>query len=268
MTDINPAWKGILDKLPPALHQLVIPELEAWDKGVQEKFQQIHTEYEPLKAFKPFVENNVTADFAWQSVVFADELQREPAKVAQQINENWKLGLLTKDELDKAVAEAAGSSTDTGDLFENDDTKVDLTKIPEFVAMKQTLDTLQSSTEEERRKEREQAELEEFEKELDTLEEANKDKPFNRMFVTALMAQGLSGEDAVKQFHTLLGETASVTDTNDNPSNTDAPITMGNGGTVGGGTGDGSVEWNKLSTTDFNQNVAKVLEAMQTGSQT
>jgi hypothetical protein len=269
MNQPNPIWQKLLEKIPPAMHPMVQPILNEWDAEVTQKFQEIHKEYEPLKAFQPFVDNNITPDFAWQSVTFADELQREPAKVAQQINEHWKLGYVPKEEYDKVVAEKQTSSTDDDELFNEDGTVMDLTKIPEFQTMKQALDALQAEKEQEKTKAEQDAELREFEEELEALEKSvtqpedgSQGKPFNRMFVTALMAQGLSGEEAVKQYHQILGETVQPDDTDDTDGTSDAPITMGNSGTVGGGLSDGEVKWAEMPTSDFNANVAKVLESM------
>lgn len=45
----HPAWQEILDKLPGGLHDMIRPELEKWDRGVQERFQQVQSRYEPYK---------------------------------------------------------------------------------------------------------------------------------------------------------------------------------------------------------------------------
>lgn len=269
MNQPNPAWKPLLDKLPPALHPMVMPVLEEWDKGVQQKFTEIREEYKPYEAFKPFVENNITADFAWESVVFADQLQREPAKVAEQINSAFNLEYISKADHEKALADASASSSGSEELFENEDgTKLDLSKIPEFANLKQTLETIQSQSEEEKRKAQEQEALDEFNAELDALEKAvtepedgSQGKPFNRTVITAFMSQGLSGEDAVKEFHKLLGANASTETPSTSTTNTDAPVTMGNSGNAGSGVGQEEVKWAEMSNSDFNANVAKVLEA-------
>lgn len=272
MNNINPAWQVILDTLPGDLHKLVTPALQKWDDDVKARFEEIHKEYESYKPFKQFIDNNIAADFAWQSVVMADELQRDPAKVAAQINEAFDLGFVDKTTHEQALAAVTTDSSDDGSddgLFE--DGKLDLSKIPEFQTMKQTLEALQGTEEQKRKEAEDQAAIEEFNAELDALEKSvtepdeGEGKPFNRMFVTALMAQGLSGEDAVKQFHTLLAGNA-VLNENDNTDESGAPITMGNSGNVGSGSADGSVNYADMNTSDFNETVAKALEAMQTGS--
>lgn len=55
----NPAWGEILEALPTSLHGVVKPHLAKWDQGVQQRFQQVQSQYSP---YKQFVDNNVSAD--------------------------------------------------------------------------------------------------------------------------------------------------------------------------------------------------------------
>ena len=45
----HPAWAEILDVLPTSLHPIVQPALQKWDQGVQERFQQVQSKYDPYK---------------------------------------------------------------------------------------------------------------------------------------------------------------------------------------------------------------------------
>ena len=94
----HPAYQSILDVLPESLHSLVIPKLKEWDAGVTKKFQEIHAQYEPLKAYQKFVDNEIDPEYMEQAVIFADQLQRDPKKVVSQINESWDLGYLTPEQ--------------------------------------------------------------------------------------------------------------------------------------------------------------------------
>jgi hypothetical protein len=47
----NPAWSELLGVLPENLHHLVKPHLEKWDKGVQDRFTKVQSEYAPYKDF-------------------------------------------------------------------------------------------------------------------------------------------------------------------------------------------------------------------------
>lgn len=48
----NPSWQSILNAVPDVLHEKLRPELEAWDKGVQKKFEEYQQKYEPFKEFE------------------------------------------------------------------------------------------------------------------------------------------------------------------------------------------------------------------------
>lgn len=267
---INPAFKPILDVLPESLHQLVIPTLKEWDKGVQQKFTEIHSSYDELKPFKKFVENNVDADYAWQAAVLTDKLQREPEATIAEINKTWELGFISKEEAAQ-LGQSAGNSTDEGDLFSNDD---DITKHPKFQAMQQALEQVQGTIQSQSQKDEEARAIAEFNKELDALEkkytqpEEGDPLPFHRTFVTALMANGLSGDEAVKQYHQVLAGNSVTPESNDNSSSTDdPPVVMGNQGSVGSGQDDGAVDFSSLNRSDFTSTVADLVKAQMESGQ-
>lgn len=268
----NPAWKPFLDVLPESLHNLVIPVLKEWDQGVQNKFQEIRNEYSELEGYKKFVENNIDPEYVEQAVILADQLQREPAKIVGQINEAWKLGYISKEEAEK-LGQSSQNDGDNGDFVLDDDS--DIFKDPRVAAMKQALDELQNGYQTDKQREEEEKATREFEEYLDGLEseytDANREGgplPFNRMFVTALISQGIDGEAAVKQYHEALalnttGETPPVTNNNEGKSTPSAPVVMGSEGSTGSGSPDGSVDFGSLSRKDLNATVEQLLAKAQ-----
>lgn len=56
----NPAWGTILEKVPAPFHNVIRPELENWDRGVQQRLeavrQEVRQQYEP---FQQFLDNQV-----------------------------------------------------------------------------------------------------------------------------------------------------------------------------------------------------------------
>lgn len=252
---IHPAHKEILDQIPAEFHHLVVPTLKKWDTGVQAKFQEIHDSYSELKAFKPFVENNIDPGYIEQAVTLADQLQRDPAKVMAQVNEAWNLGFVSAEEAAKLAP--ANEDFDLGD----DDTNSDIFNDPRVKAMQESLDQIQREFEQSREEQEEEQELAEFEVYLDSLEEDAKDKnlPFNRMFVTALISQGVDGEDAVKQYHQVITGNLSADDVVVDSTTVDAPPVMGQSGTVGGGTPDGSVDFGGITKNQLNSTIEQML---------
>ena len=71
----HPAWKEILDVLPSSLHPIVTPALQKWDQGVQERFQQVQSKYDP---YKPIIENDVDPEQIQKALDVANMLQTDP----------------------------------------------------------------------------------------------------------------------------------------------------------------------------------------------
>jgi hypothetical protein len=273
VSNINPKWNGLLSKIPQEFHHQIIPDLQEWDKGVQERFNEIRGEYAELEKFKPLVDNNVDFDYVAQAVNLADALQRDAVGTIKEINQAWELGFVDKDEAAK-LGQSAGDGTDN-DNFLNDGSD-DILNHPQVKAMQQALQELQNTYESDKtQKQREEEEaqaLQEFEAQLDALEkkytqpeDGSEPLPFNRLFVTALMAQDIDGDEAVKQYHQVLAGTVNTdtdtkTQTNTPGSSDQPPVVMGNGGTAGSGSADGSVNFGAMSTSDFNDTVEQLLE--------
>lgn len=55
----NPAWKGLMDAMPSSLHGQIRPHLQEWDRGVQQRFQQVQSQYAP---YKQFLDGGISAD--------------------------------------------------------------------------------------------------------------------------------------------------------------------------------------------------------------
>lgn len=260
----NPAWKPFLDVLPASLHNIVLPVLKDWDAGVQQKFQEIRNEYAELEGYKKFVEANVDPEYVEQAVILADQLQREPAKIVGQINEAWNLGYMTPEDAAKLGQPPVDNGDNGGLDFEPDN---DIFKDPRVKAMKDALDELQNNFQTDKEREEEEAAIAEFENELDELEKSYTDPnreggplPFNRMFVTALISQGVDGEAAVKQYHEVLALNTSSTDTSTKETGGEKPpVVMGGEGTAGSGSADGTVDVGSLSRSEVNATVQQLL---------
>lgn len=266
----NPAWKSILDVLPESLHPVVMPVLKEWDQGVQQRFQEIHNQYTELEPYKAFVKNNIDPAYVEQAVILADQLQRDPKNVVNNMIQTWDLDFVSKDEAAKLAPSSSQNSGDEDEDFSFGNNE-DILNHPLFKQMKDTLDQLQGNYEQDKQSQAEQQAIAEFENYLNDLEKSYTDPerdggplPFNRTFVTALMSQGLSGEDAVKQYH----ETLAIASSPDNTSNTQQqagneqpPVVMGSQGTVGSGQQDLSFKPGELSRSELNANVEALLKA-------
>ena len=260
----NPNWKAILDVIPQEFHNLVTPKLQEWDQAVNSKFQEIHQQYEPLKAYKPLADHGIEGKYAEAAVKLADEMQRNPQVIADQMIKQFNLDYLSAEEAAQRFQSQPGNNSgDQENLFGDND---DLFKDPRIQKLMQGFEAVQNKLTEREQMELQQQQADEWEDYLDTLEEKAKEDnlPFNRTIVTALAAQtGMSGEDAVKEYHLMLAREGVTVGSNEDPQQQaqqpPAPPVMGTGGSVGSGSPDGSVDFGNLSKNDMNAAVEQIL---------
>lgn len=263
--DGHPAWQEILNEIPEEYHAFIKPKLQAWDAGVQKKIEDTRAEFADLEAFKFLVDNDINPEYVQQSIYLADQLQADPKKLVTQVNEAWQLGYNLDAEAPKTPP--AGEGTEDNLLDLGDGTQVDITKHPKFAEIEAQLNALQSAHETAQQAEQESADLQAFETYLNGLEQSTKEKnlPFDKTFVTALISQGVDGEEAVKQFHTLIasagvqlpnGEDNTQQQTKQDPP----PVVMGTAGSTGGGLPDGTVNYGSLSSNDLNSTIEQLLD--------
>lgn len=266
----HPAWQEILKDIPEEYHAFIKPKLAEWDAGVQKKIEDTRAEFADLEAFKFLVDNDINPEYVQQSIFLADQLQADPKKLVEQVNDAWKLGFIPETEAPKAPP--AGDGTEDNLLDLGDGQQFDITKHPKFAEIEQQLNALQSAHETTQQEEQEAADLKAFETYLDGLEASVTEKklPFDRTFITALISQGVDGEDAVKQFHTLIasaGVELPSEDSQQQSKQDPPPVVMGGEGTTGGGTPDGTVDYGKLSNNDLNSTIEQLLGQAQSSGQ-
>ena len=68
----NPAWGEVLGALPSSLHNVVRPHLEKWDKGVQERFTQVQSQYAPYKDFVGIDPQQIQASLQLANLIATD----------------------------------------------------------------------------------------------------------------------------------------------------------------------------------------------------
>src|SRR6187399_3584926 len=85
-TGNNPAWNKFLEVVPQDLHEKVTPLLQKWDSGVQDRFNKVHSEYEPWKGLK---ESGVDPELAQFGVNLVSALQNDPQMVFKALQEHY-----------------------------------------------------------------------------------------------------------------------------------------------------------------------------------
>lgn len=247
------AWKKILDVLPEDLHNLVKPVLKEWDQGVNERFRQIHKEYEPLKDFK-----DVDPEELKRGIYLLQQFEANPADVVKNAIDAFDL----QDQfVDPSTIQQATVDPDDLDL-DLDMNDNDILNHPMIKQMSEALEKMQADTEARQEQERAAAQQKEFEAQLEALKAEHGD--FNPLVVTALIAQGVEGEEAVKAYKEAVNKAAAdqLAQQNGNQQqNTAPPVVMGGDGTTGSGMPENGVDLGGMRKTDVNDLVVQMLEA-------
>lgn len=125
----NPAWNDLLTLIPGQLHEAVKPHLSKWDKGVQDRFRQVHSEYEP---YKPFKEQGVDAETLTNAYQLYQAFNANPQAVYEGMQQHFGFG---------KQPEQGQEETDNGQ--EAEDGTFDLTKDPRFQELAQSQQQIQ-----------------------------------------------------------------------------------------------------------------------------
>lgn len=256
----NPKWQPFLDKLPESLHTIIKPELEAWDKGVQQRIQEVHEQYKP---YKEFVDNKVDPQIIEQGLDILAQLSNDAGAFVKRVDEVYKLNMF-----DQVQQPPVGQEEQAPYDYNEDYDGVDITQHPAFKQIATALEAVQTQVQTQAEKDKEAQEQAEYEQYLDELNVKYKDQGgINRELVMAYMSQGLDGDAAVKayqdQFTQMLAQQTDVlnqTNQNNNGQGqggdnvaANPPAVMGSSGTPGSGLPDTALvpgAWNTNQTVD------------------
>lgn len=182
----HPGWDELLGVIPAQLHTQVLPHLQKWDHGVQSRFQQVHSQYEP---YKQFIDNKVDVEDLQQGYGILQALKEDPESVYRALQDAYKFG--TPDPgVNGGQGEAGGAELED-------------TSIPPHIA--QELDALRTQVQQMAQilvtKGEQDAEAEEYAKLESELAAAKKEHgEFDERFVLALMQNGATLPEAVSEY--------------------------------------------------------------------
>lgn len=86
-TGDNPAWGELLGALPGGLHGIVKPHLARWDQGVQQRFQQVQSQYAP---YKQFLDGGISAEEIQQARNLMQLVATQPRQFYDRMTEYYK----------------------------------------------------------------------------------------------------------------------------------------------------------------------------------
>jgi len=203
----NPAWKPILDALPDSLHETVRPQLEAWDRDVQTRFDTLRSEQNQYTPWREFIDSGVDPDTATYAIQLLNEIATNPRAIYDTLGQ--RLGL-TPQQVEQAIQEG-------GDPSEEEYTD------PRFQQLEEGFRTLAELQLQQQQAAQQAAEDQALEAELTAARE--KHGEFDEDFVLEKLSQGATMDQALEAWQTLVerirgGQTPS------------APVVLGGGGAV------------------------------------
>lgn len=236
----HPAWQEILNEVPQELHEKLTPKLQEWDKGVQQKIQRVHSDYEP---YKPILSQGYAPEDLETAVKIYNAIQTDPRMVYDSLGTHYQFATESNNQQGSSST-GQGQTEPTG---EEDPYAAQFQKYDEQMSLMAQAIIAQREKEAE-----EQADVE-LDQELSGLKQQFGD--FDESYVLAKMYAGMSGEDAAKEYIGMVQRISQGT--------MPKPLIMG----AGGGLPNQQTDIKKASDKDVNSLVVQMLQADQQQNQ-
>lgn len=188
----NPNWNEFLSVVPQDLHPQVTPILEKWDKGVNDRFQKVHSEYEP---WQPIVKSGVDPQTVQFGLNLINAIESDPYTVYSALQEHYKND-------PRFAAAANGTKPEQGQVepTETDPYQKDIAEIKrQNQVMAQHLV---------QQRERELAAQQDAQLEQELSAAKQKYGNYDERYVLALMQNGMSADEAVQSFQQFVSNEA------------------------------------------------------------
>jgi hypothetical protein len=239
----NP-WDSYVTELPESVRPLVEPIFKKWDADVTQKFQSVHSQYEPYKGYEPVIQSGYDPEDIQQAIAIAEALNENPRAIydalLEQYGPQWNVAV---------QGEQGQNGPDAGD---NSDLGYTDPKLQQIEQMTNAMAEILLSQREQEEAAREDAELEQY---LGALKE--KYGEYDADFVLAKMYAGMDGEQAVQQYQQLVEQARAQA------PRPNAPVVLGSGG----GLPSQQIDPAQLNNKDTKALVAQLLaQAAQSGS--
>lgn len=209
--DVESPWSKYLEGVPTAFRPTIEGRFKEWDADVTRKFQQVHSEYEPYKAFQPLLDAGYDPQQLYQ---LADTINNDPRRLYDALVSNFGDEWGLNGQVQTPEQGQHGTNVDE-DLLESD---------PRYAELKSTVDIMADIFLEQHRREQEQTEDQQLDQYLGALKQQFGE--YDEKVVLGLMNAGLSGEDAVKAYQN------SITQALQQRNRPQAPRILGSGGGI------------------------------------
>lgn len=187
----NPAWNGLLEKLPKEFHNIVAPDLKQWDDNFSKKTQEVQSRYSP---YEQFVKDEVSPETIQAGLQLAAIIEADPKafyeKMGEYYKEQWGQG--------QSEAEVPDGQEE---MFSLDGTD-DIANHPKFKELAEQNKVVTEYLAQQIREQQAREADEEIQRDVDRLKEEHGD--WDEEFVYSYAMQNdVTLEDAVKKFVSL-----------------------------------------------------------------
>lgn len=86
----NPAWSDFLSGFPASMHDQIKPHLTKWDQGVNQRIEQVHSEWAD---FKPFKDAGLNRETLEQAYGIFQAINDNPQEVYRILGETYGLNV-------------------------------------------------------------------------------------------------------------------------------------------------------------------------------
>lgn len=152
----NPAWEELLSALPEEYHSKIAPQLQKWDSN----FDRVQSQFAP---YKSFADQGLTAENLEYATNLARLVDSDPMQVIKALTDYSKQNNLWVDPEEESADEGQGQ-IDDGEF-------PDISKHPEFVKMRQIVESLGTTFLEQREAEQAAQQDAELAEQIDNLTE-------------------------------------------------------------------------------------------------
>jgi hypothetical protein len=196
-------YQNYLNEFPEALRPQVEPIFDKWDTDMNNRFKDIHEQYEP---YKTFVDNNVDPDYLQAGVGLLEQVNNDPQKVFTALANHLQTQGVDLSQLVQGFG-GTPSQQQTTDTSEYGDVPAALieklekaNKLAETnaAAFVQYVERENAQREQSTKEQEEQRAMQELSDHLDKVAPADK---YHRPFILAYLAQGSSVDQAVNEYN-------------------------------------------------------------------
>jgi hypothetical protein len=225
-------WAEYLNDLPDSVRPLVEPKFREWDSNTTKRFQQVHSEYEPLKPFQSVMDNGWDFNDVQQALQLTTALNENPQAVYDALVANYGFGAPEQGQED--------------DEYPEDSLGYEDPRIAQIEQMTNAMAEMLLQQENQKQAVKEDAELDSL---LASLKDQHGD--FNEKYVMTQMYAGADPVAAIQEFQQMIGQAAA--------QRPQVPTIMGSGG----GLPSQTVNPSQMSDKDRKNLVAQMIAQSQ-----